>query len=85
MRGSIQKKGKQWYAVVYDGVNPATGSYIRRWVPAGTRRSDAERVLADLVKRRHGGETIVSERMTLGQYLTDRWLPIQRARLRASL
>jgi integrase len=41
-------------------------------------------VLADLVKRRHGGESIVSERMTLGQYLTERWLPIQRARLRAS-
>lgn len=27
MRGSIQKKGKKWYAVVYDGVNPATGQY----------------------------------------------------------
>lgn len=41
MRGSIQKKGKQWYAVVYDGVNPQTGKYIRRWVPAGTRRFQA--------------------------------------------
>ena len=27
MRGTIQKKGKKWYAVVYDGVNPATGQY----------------------------------------------------------
>lgn len=25
MCGSIQKKGKRWYAVIYDGVNPATG------------------------------------------------------------
>ena len=38
MRGSVAKKGKRWYAVVYDGVDPATGKYRRRWVPAGTRR-----------------------------------------------
>ena len=84
MRGSIQKKGKKWYAVVYDGVNPATGAYRRRWVQAGTRRSDAEKLLAELVKRAHQGETVVSEKLTLGQYLTERWLPIQEARLRKS-
>ncbi|MEI2815827.1 MAG: hypothetical protein V9E99_05155 [Microthrixaceae bacterium] len=84
MRGTIQKKGKKWYAVVYDGVNPATGNYRRRWVQAGTRRADAEKLLAELVKRAHRGETVVSEKLTLGQYLTERWLPIQEARLRAS-
>jgi integrase len=84
MRGSIQKKGKRWYAVVYDGVNPATGQYRRRWVPAGTRRGDAEKLLADLVKRSHQGETVVSEKLTLGEYLTTRWLPVQEARLRRS-
>jgi hypothetical protein len=25
MRGTIQKKGAKWYAVVYDGTDPATG------------------------------------------------------------
>jgi integrase len=84
MRGTIQKKGKKWYAVVYDGVNPATGEYRRRWVQAGTRRGDAEKLLADLVKRAHRGETVVSEKLTLGEYLTERWLPIQEARLRKS-
>ncbi|HWJ64692.1 MAG TPA: site-specific integrase [Acidimicrobiales bacterium] len=84
MRGTIQKKGKKWYAVVYDGVNPATGEYRRRWVQAGTRRGDAEKVLADLVKRSHQGETVVGEKLTLAEYLTDRWLPIQEARLRKS-
>ena len=84
MRGSIQKKGNKWYAVVYDGVNPATGGYRRRWVQAGTRRSDAEKLLAELVTRAHNGETVVSEKLTLGQYLTERWLPIQEARLRKS-
>ena len=84
MRGTIQKKGKRWYAVVYDGVNPETGQYRRRWVPAGTRRGDAEKLLADLVKRSHQGETVVSEKLTFGEYLTKRWLPVQRARLRPS-
>jgi integrase len=84
MRGSIQKKGNKWYAVVYGGVNPATGGYRRRWVQAGTRRSDAEKLLAELVTRAHNGETVVSEKLTLGQYLTERWLPIQEARLRKS-
>jgi len=53
-------------------------------VPAGTRRADAEKLLADLVKRSHEGNTVVSERITLGAYLLDRWLPVQEARLRRS-
>ncbi|MBK5224415.1 MAG: site-specific integrase [Acidimicrobiia bacterium] len=84
MRGTVQKKGNKWYAVIYDGVNPATGNYRRRWVSAGTRRGDAEKLLAELVKRSHRGETVVSEKLTLGEYLTERWLPIQEARLRKS-
>ena len=84
MRGTIQKKGKKWYAVIYDGVNPATGEYRRRWVQAGTRRGEAEKLLVELVKRAHRGEAVVSEKLTLEQYLVDRWLPIQEARLRAS-
>ena len=84
MRGTIQKKGKKWYAVIYDGVNPSTGQYRRHWVQAGTRRGDAEKLLAELVKRSHRGETVVSEKLTLGQYLTERWLPVQEARLRRS-
>ncbi len=84
MRGSIAKKGKRWYAVVYDGVDSATGKYRRRWVPAGTRRADAEKVLADLVKRSHEGNTVVSEKVTLASYLTERWLPVQEPRLRRS-
>ena len=65
-------------------MNPATGQYRRRWVPAGTRRGDAEKLLAELVKRSHQAETIVSEKLTLDAYLTTRWLPVQEARLRKS-
>jgi integrase len=83
MRGGIQKKGNAYYAVIYDGVDPGTGGKRRRWVPAGTRRSDAERLLADLIRRKYDGEHIPTEKLTLGEYLTERWLPVQQSRLRA--
>lgn len=84
MRGGIHKKGNNYYAVVYDGIDPGTGRKRRRWVPAGTRRADAERVLADLIRRKYDGEPVPAERLTVAQYLTERWLPVQKSRLRAS-
>lgn len=84
MRGSIAKKGKKWYAVVYDGPDPLTGKDRRRWVMAGTRKGDAEKLLAELIQRKYEGETVVNERVTLGEYLVHRWLPIQATRVRPS-
>lgn len=52
MRGYTVKKSKQYYAVVYEGIDPTTGKERRRWIPAGPRRGDAERLVTDLVK--HG-------------------------------
>ncbi len=84
MRGGIQKKGKNYYAVVYDGIDPGTGRKRRRWVPAGPRRGDAERLLADLIRRKYEGEPVPTEKLTVAEYLTERWLPIQKSRLRTS-
>ncbi len=84
MRGGIHKKGNNYYAVVYDGIDPGTGRKRRRWVPSGPRRADAERVLADLVRRKYDGEPVPTERLTVAQYLTERWLPVQKSRLRRS-
>lgn len=84
MRGYVTKKGKKYYVVIYDGIDPATGKEKRRWVAAGSRRDDADKLVTELTKRSHRGETVVSEKLTLGQYLTTRWLPVQESRLRAS-
>ena len=84
MRGGIHKKGNNYYAVVYDGIDAGTGRKRRRWVPAGTRRADAERVLADLIRRKYEGEPVPTERLTVAHYLTGRWLPVQKSRLRTS-
>lgn len=57
MRGVIQKKGKSYYAVVCDGIDPGAGRKRRRWVPAGTRLTEGERLLADLIRRKYEGDS----------------------------
>jgi hypothetical protein len=84
VRGHIAKKGNRYYAVVYEGTDPGTGKNKYNWVAAGTRRSDAESLVNELVGRRLRGEEAGSDRSTLGAYLTDRWLPLQESRLRPS-
>ncbi len=83
MRGHIAKKGKTYYAVVYEGINQATGKGRHRWHAAGSTRKEAERLLTELVKRRHDGDYRSPERVTFGEYL-ERWLPTQRQPLSAS-
>ena len=84
MRGHIAKKGERYYAVLYEGVDPGTGKPRRRWHAAGPTPREAERLLADLVKKSHDGDYRAPDRVTLGQYLLERWLPTKKAQLRAS-
>ncbi len=84
MRGYTVKKGKQYYAVVYEGIDPATGKERRRWIPAGPRRGDAEKLVTDVVKRKNDGQRTPHGKTTLGEYLTEKWLPLQQAQLRRS-
>jgi integrase len=84
MRGYTAKKGKRYYAVIYEGIDPATGKERRRWHPAGIRKADAEKLVTELVKRRNDGDYRAPDKVTVGTYLTERWLPGQRSQLKAS-
>ena len=84
MRGTVAKKNKRWYAVIYDGVDEETGRQKRRWIPGGTRKADAERVLSDLIQRKYEGEPVVTYKGTVREYLVERWLPVQKSRVRPS-
>ena len=84
MRGYTAKKGNRYYAVIYEGVDPTTGKERRRWYPAGPRKSDADKLVTELVKRHNDGDYRAPEKITLGTYLVERWLPGQRAQLRPS-
>ncbi len=84
MRGHIAKKGNRYYVVIYEGPDPGTGKSRHRWHSAGATRKDAQRLLAELVKKSHDGDYRAPDRVTLGQYLEQRWLPTKKAQLRAS-
>ena len=84
MRGHVAKKGNRYYAVIYEGIDQATGRQRHRWYAGGTTRKEAERLLGEMVKRNHDGDYRAPERITLGAYLEERWLPTKRAQLRHS-
>jgi integrase len=84
MRGHVARKGNRYYAVIYEGTDPVTGRTRHRWHAGGHTRKEAERVLAELVKRHHDGDYRAPERITFGDYLQQRWLPAKKTQLRAS-
>ena len=84
MRGHVAKKGNRYYAVIYQGTHPGTGKPIYKWVAAGRSKRDADKVLNDLVRKQNQGEEVIAGNETIGRYLTERWLPLQRSRLRRS-
>ena len=81
MQGYIARKRDRWYAVIYEGVDPETGRERRRWVPAGTDRSDAEALAIRLgvveAERRNGFRS----ELTVGGFVTRYWLPAKQLRL----
>jgi len=36
MNEDVARKGNRWYAVIYDGTDPVTGTEKRTWHAAGT-------------------------------------------------
>jgi len=83
VKGYVAKKGNRWYAVIYEGIDPMTGKEQRSWHPAGVERADAERLATRLASDREGRNDEVRS-LTLGAYLTSRWLPGKRIALAAT-
>ena len=71
-------------ADVYEGTDPATGKERHHWYPGCATRRDAEKVLGEPVKRIHDGDYRSPERITVANYLTERWLPLRRRQVRHS-
>jgi len=82
VRGYVVAKGHRFYAVIYEGIDPITGRERRRWHPAGTDRTAAERMASRLAagvgaRNRDPG-------LSLARYLLEQWLPAKRVSLRPS-
>jgi len=84
MRGHIAKKGNRYYAVVYEGVDRTTGKDRHRWHAAGKTRKGAEKFLGELIKRMHDGDYRSPNKITVADYLLERWLPTKRTRVKPS-
>ena len=83
MNGYVRRKGDRWYAVIYEGIDPATGKERRSWHAAGTERADAERLASKLAARANSRQA-KARTMTFGAYLQSQWLPAKKAALRPS-
>jgi integrase len=82
MKGYVVRKGNQYYAVIYEGRDPVTGRERRRWHPAGPNRDAADALAARLASERDPAARRSS--VTVGVYLTQRWLPSKQVALRPS-
>jgi hypothetical protein len=74
----IVQRNDRFYVVAYDGTDTVTGRERRRWQPAGHSRADAEAIAARLKSAPSADQSVGSEQLTLGRYLTERWMPRRR-------
>ena len=79
----VQRKDR-FYVVAYDGLDPLTGKERRRWHPAGHDRVDAERLVARLDEDRLTDLPSPPGPISLGGFLTETWLPLERRQVRST-
>ncbi len=74
MRGHVYRRGDTWTVVVYVN-HPETGKPRHKSYGGFRTRRDAERARADLVSKINRGEYAEPTKMTLSEYLIEKWLP----------
>ncbi len=72
MKGYVVRKGNQYYAVIYEGLDPITGREHRRWHPAGPDRELADALAHRLAEDRLRDRSPRRSSLTVGVYLTQR-------------
>ncbi|HVC99843.1 MAG TPA: tyrosine-type recombinase/integrase [Candidatus Dormibacteraeota bacterium] len=80
----IVQRNDRFYVVYYDGLDPLTGKERRRWHPVGHDRGEAESVAARLEADRAGSAPARGGPVSVGEFLTDTWLPLKRRHVRAT-
>lgn len=71
MRGSVQKKGSHYYAVIRIK-DPVTGKWKARWLAAKSK-TDAERLVTAEMHKVNTGVYVEPHKQTIGEFL-NRWL-----------
>lgn len=84
MRGTITKKGRRYWVVVDVARDPETGRRKRQWHGSWTTRAEAEDALNDIVGRLRRGTYVAPTRLTVEEFITEKWLPAARGTLKPS-
>ena len=72
MRGSLQKQGKIWYAIVY--VTDENGKKKQKWISTGCeKKPDAEKKLTEIVNKVNNNQFVNVDKLTFTDFLKD-WL-----------
>ena len=81
MRGHVHKRGSTW-TVVYDEQPDEHGGRRQRSKGGFSTRREAQAFLTDTLSRLGDGSYAAPSKLTLGEFLTDEWLPAVEGTLR---
>jgi integrase len=84
MRGSIVKRGTRYSVVLELDRDPLTGKRRREWHSGYRTKRDAEAARVEILSRLQRGEYVAPSKLTVADYLEDRWLPAKTATLAPS-
>lgn len=73
MRGTVTKKGGQWYVIIERPPDPLTGKRRPKWHSGFKTKKEAERARIDLLSKLDRGEYVDPSKQTLADYLVE-WL-----------
>lgn len=68
MRGSITKKGKKYYIILY--YKDESGKYKQRWLSGYNKKSEAQKALPSLLAEYENGLYVDAEHVSLKEYLS---------------
>ncbi len=83
MRGSVVKKGKQYYVKVELDPDPATGKRRQKWHSGFRTKKEAERARIDLLSRLDRGEYVEPTQLTVAEFFEE-WLAAIRPTVKQS-
>jgi integrase len=75
MRGHVRQRGKTW-CVVYDEGHDENGRRRQRWRGGYATKREAEEALTKILGTLANGEYVPPERITLAEFVNERWLPV---------
>ncbi len=83
MRGSVVKKGKQYYVKIELAPDPATGKRRQKWHSGFRTKKEAERARIDLLSKFDRGEYVEATQLTVAEFFEE-WLTAIRPTVKES-